>query len=248
MTQTPKRSRGQPAVVFMYAGQGAQYFHMGAELFRSEPRFRESMLRCDATAAPFLHQSIVGELYREERTKREEFTSLALSNACLVSVEYSMAQLLIDSGLRPDLHLGYSLGAFAAGVMAGVVSLEEAMWLVVEFGKLVTAVVPAGRMLAVLDSVLPLQRYPEAFLGCALSGTNCPRNFVVSAEQAVIERLRSFLESRAIRYFLLPVAYGFHSHLVAGPAWVPRVGSTGSFCAVEVDRFRGCSHRRHHER
>ncbi len=214
--QAPQPFHGdvRPKVVFMYPGQGAQYFHMGAELFRSNSCFRESMQRCDSIAAPYLHRSMLQHLYGARNAKHDGFASLALSNACLVSIEYSMAHLLIDSGLRPDLHLGYSLGEFTASVIADVVSLEEAIWFVIEFAKVVAGVVPAGRMLAIFDSPLLMKRYPAAFEGCVLSGANFSRNFVVSGRQEEIERLRAFLQLRGVGCYLLPVDYGFHSHLV----------------------------------
>src|SRR5690606_35715695 len=166
-------------VAFMYPGQGAQYFHMGIELFRAEPRFRKSMRQCDEMAAPFLHRSMLQNLHGNEYGKSDTFPSLELSNVALLSIEYSLARLLMDFGLHPDLHLGYSLGEFAAGVIANAISLEEAIWLVIEFAKVVAETVPPGKMLAVLDSVSVMERYAPEFVGCTLSGVNFHRNFVV---------------------------------------------------------------------
>lgn len=151
-------------VAFMYPGQGAQYFHMGIELFRAEPRFRKSMRQCDEMAAPFLHRSMLQNLHGNEYGKSDTFPSLELSNVALLSIEYSLARLLMDFGLHPDLHLGYSLGEFAAGVIANAISLEEAIWLVIEFAKVVAETVPPGKMLAVLDSVSVMERYAPEFV------------------------------------------------------------------------------------
>jgi acyl transferase domain-containing protein len=44
----------EPPVVFMFPGQGAQYVHMGAELYQAEAPFRESVDHCATLLMPHL--------------------------------------------------------------------------------------------------------------------------------------------------------------------------------------------------
>ena len=65
-----------------------------------------------------------------------------------VVIEYALAQLLMQWGIRPQAMLGYSLGEYVAACLAGVLSLEDTLLLVVRRAQLISEL-PAGTMIAV---------------------------------------------------------------------------------------------------
>lgn len=63
-------------LVFMFSGQGSQYYHMGKELFKENTVFRQSMLEMDAIAARRIGTSIVEEIYHPGKRVSDPFDSI----------------------------------------------------------------------------------------------------------------------------------------------------------------------------
>jgi len=83
----------KPRVVFMYSGQGAQYYGMGAELYRSNNAFRQSMDQCDALFREQTGNSLLAPLY-DDALRRQAFSDVILSHAALFSIGFSLTQVL----------------------------------------------------------------------------------------------------------------------------------------------------------
>src|SRR3569832_2070685 len=66
----------------------------------------------------------------------------------MFAVEYSLAQMWIAWGVRPEAMIGYSLGEYTAACLAGVFSLEDALRLIAQRAELIQQL-PRGAMLAV---------------------------------------------------------------------------------------------------
>ena len=202
--------RNRP-VDFLFPGQGAQYPGMGRELYETEPAFRDGVDRCCEILRPLLGLDLREVLYPadgalEEAARRLEQTALA--QPALFVVEHSLARLWMSWGVRPRAMLGHSLGEYVAACLAGVFSLEEALALVAERGRLMQAL-PAGAMLAV-----PL---PEAeiapLLGpeLSLAAVNGPARTVVSGPEAAIAALEAELAQRGTPGRRLHTSHAFHS-------------------------------------
>jgi acyl transferase domain-containing protein len=201
------------ATVFMFSGQGSQYYQMGRELYEKHPRFRLWMDHCDGIAGPLIHTSLVDVLYRQG-SKKDPFDRILYTNPALLCIEYSLTQLLLEMGLRPDYLLGYSLGEITASVVSGAVSLEEGIRLTVDFARLLECESPPAGMLAIIESADVMARHPELFRGCWLTGRNFKNNFVVSGLAEDVRRLQEAMQQRNIITQRLPVNYAFHTELM----------------------------------
>lgn len=168
---------------------------------------------CDEIASSHLDASLLEVLYRKDN-KNESFDDILYSNPALLAIEYSLCRILMEMKLKPDYLLGYSLGEITASIVSGAVSFEDGIRLVVEHAKILKSQAPTAGMLAVIESPDIVEKYPDIFEGCWITGNNFSNNFVVSGLEEHINRSFKALGEREIICQKLPVAYGFHTPLM----------------------------------
>jgi bacillaene synthase trans-acting acyltransferase len=196
--------------VFMFSGQGSQYYQMGKQLFEADQVFRARMIALDADVLSLTGMSVVEALYAPTSRPGVPFQRTVLSHPAIVMVELALAQTLIASGLVPDLVLGASLGAYAAAAVAGVMTARDAVALAVAHAQALEGHAPAGGMVAVLAA--------PALLGQAfahgrieLASVNFDSHFVVSAPEADCNAFELELRRRDLTFQRLAVSFAFHS-------------------------------------
>ena len=199
-------------IVFMYSGQGAQYYQMGKELYEQNVVFRDQMHRCDAVVKPLLGESLVEKLFSERKTI--PFARTLYTHPANVMVSYCLTQVLISEGVRPDLVLGYSLGEVCAALVAGAMDMERCLSQLVRQAQALEAKAPAGGMMAVLADPGLLQRRPELFHACWMAGHNFPDHFVLTAVPERLKQIEKQLFEQGTTTQILPISHGFHSPLI----------------------------------
>jgi bacillaene synthase trans-acting acyltransferase len=198
--------------VFMFSGQGSQYFQMGRELFRTNDTFHSWMVRLDAIAEELTGHSVIGTLYADTSRKSDSFDRTLLTHPAIFMVEYALAQTLIDAGVLPDVVLGASMGSFAAATVAGFIEVADALASVVH-QAIALEECERGGMLAVLaDPAL----FAEDFLShrSELAAVNFSSHFVISARWNDLEEIETALRKDNVGYQRLPVSSAFHSQWI----------------------------------
>jgi acyl transferase domain-containing protein len=206
--------RSERPVVWMFPGQGVQYFQMGRMLYDGNETFRFWMDRLDAVAADYVGQSIVGVLYDRERAKGEPFDQIVYTHPALFMVQYAMTRTLLAAGCAaPDYLLGASLGEFIAAAVAEVAPPEVMLFDLIKQARLFDAHCE-GAMLIVIDDVATFRTNPAFATDCELAGTNFDRCFVVSGPTGRIEQVAAQLKQQDVVHQRLPVSVAFHSSRV----------------------------------
>src|SRR4029077_1471246 len=134
-----------------------------------------------------------GQEASDEASRRLDRTLYA--HPAMFVVEHALARLLMDWGVKPKAMIGYSLGEYTAACIAGVLHLEEALWLVAERARLIEEL-PAGSMLAIpLPESEMLSR-----LGAELSlaAVNAPQMCVVAGSLAAVAALEGELAESGV--------------------------------------------------
>lgn len=201
--------RKKRRTVFLFSGQGSQYFQMGAPLFESGGKFAQSMKKMDVIVKDLTGLSVIDTLYKG-RSKSDIFNDILLTSPAIFMVEFALAHTLIDGGIEPDMTLGVSLGSVAASVIAGSICFEDALIFILRKASTIRRLCGEGGMISILAS-------PKIFESdvlrdhCVIAGYNFPNNFVVSAPKSQLKTIEEFLMAEGHAYQRLPLDYPFHS-------------------------------------
>src|SRR5690606_21008875 len=116
------------------------------------PLFREHLDRCFGIVARHLGRDLREILFAAAEEGKADgehgLSDTFLAQPALFSISYALARLLGEWGLRPAAMAGHSVGEFVCACLSGVLSLEDALRLVTERGRLMRAL-PSGAMLSV---------------------------------------------------------------------------------------------------
>ena len=201
-------------VVFMFPGQGSQYPGMAAELYATEAVVRDTIDDCCAILRPDLGFDLRDVLFPSDdrrETADAELRDTALAQPALFVVEYALSALWQSWGVRPTAMIGHSVGEFVAATLAGVMTLDDALRLLAERGRLISAL-PAGSMLSVMAPPEEVADLLDEQV--ALAAVNTPGFSVLSGPSPAIEDVERALESRSIPARRLHTSHAFHSSMM----------------------------------
>lgn len=202
-----------PRVGFLFTGQGAQYAGMSRQLYAVEPAFRRALDEADRALWPSLGESLIARLHD---AGWEGIHQTAWTQPALFAIGYALARLWQAYGVEPVAMAGHSIGEFAAMVIAGGWTLEEAARLIVTRARLMQALPAGGGMLAVRLDAAQCAHYLAAFPvdRLSLAALNGRDDTVIAGDQALLETLRQQLEQAGISARPLQVSHAFHSPLL----------------------------------
>ncbi len=195
---------------FVFPGQGAQVLGMGAQLYRTEPAFRDAFVACSKVLSPLLGLELEQLVFTQ--TEGVTLGDVASAQPAIFAVEYALAQWWISRGLAPAMMLGHSAGEYVAACLAGVFSLDDALKVVATRGRLMQSM-PRGGMLAMALSVDECSALAATY-GLSLAATNEAAQCVVSGPLEGIEPCRRHLAERGIAHSLLAISHASHSSMM----------------------------------
>jgi amino acid adenylation domain-containing protein len=205
---------GEPAICFMFPGQGAQYVDMARGLYEREPRFAETVRRCSELLAPQLGFDLRSLLFPADGktpANEERLTQTAHAQPALFVIEYALARLWMSLGIEPKALIGHSIGEYTAACLAEVMSLEDALALVAARGRLMQEC-PRGSMLAVS---LPATAVAPLLSGSmSIAADNAPAMCVVGGATDEIQTLQARLAAQGATFRSLHTSHAFHSVLM----------------------------------
>ena len=204
----------KPSVVFMFPGQGTQYVGMAQELYQREPVFRQHFDRCCDLLRTHLELDLRDVLYPPDgntSAAEEQLRRTSVTQPALFSIEYALAQMWMEWGIVPRAMIGHSIGEYVAACLAGVMSLEDALWLVARRGEMMQQL-PGGAMLAVpLSETDMVEMLGERL---SLAAVNSASLCVVSGDEEAVDEIAQRLSARGVNWRRLHTSHAFHSAMM----------------------------------
>jgi acyl transferase domain-containing protein len=195
--------------VFLFSGLGVEHPDMGRGLFRMSATFRAELERCDR-----LYRELTGSRLLVGRTPpfgdRVRNGRPSYVQPALFAFQYALATTWMAWGVRPAAVLGYSLGEDAAACVAGAVSLDDMMTMIVNRARHMDGL-PGGGMAVLFagpDQVRDLlARQPRV----EVAAINGPDHIVVSGPRSAIGTLLGAAARAHIRARRVRTGCAFHS-------------------------------------
>jgi len=216
MTSSESITPEQPKIVFVFSGQGPQWWAMGRELLSQEPVFRKAILQCHNILSKYAEWSLLDELSADEKTSRLHKTSIA--QPAIFALQFALLKLWASWGIYPDTAVGHSVGEVAAAYVSGILTLEDALLVIYHRGKCMEhASSSSGRMLAVglseKEGKLLLKGYEGRI---HIGSVNSPESITLSGDAEPLQEIEKELQQKNIFCRFVKTRYAFHSHHMDG--------------------------------
>ncbi|KAI9374460.1 Choline/Carnitine o-acyltransferase-domain-containing protein [Aspergillus egyptiacus] len=218
---TGTRAEGNPAMVFIFSGQGAQWAGMGRELL-GQPIFEKSIARSEDILRDLgAKWSLKDELLLEDGTSR--INNSEIGQPASTALQIALVDMLSHWDLMPEAVVGHSSGEIAAAYAAGFLTHRDALTVSYYRGFLSSISRQLsgvqGGMLAVglgQTEVTPYLNNLSLDNGrVCVACVNSPTSTTISGDACAIGELHRILDGRGIFNRVLHVDTAYHSHHMA---------------------------------
>lgn len=201
-------------IVFLMPGQGSHYVKMGQTLATNNPLFSAQLDNV------FLELKKINKIdYKEilysakSKDELEDFLKNTFySQPIIFAIELALANYLKEMGVVPHKVIGHSIGEYATAVVAGILDVTDACFLITERARLM-ANIRSGKMLSVACSDDEAKAWTKEF-SISIAALNSSDGKVFSGESKAIDKLKIFLEANQRAAIELKTSHAFHSHMM----------------------------------
>ena len=211
MTTAPAASK---STAFVFPGQGSQAVGMGKDLYLHSASARDVFDEVDDVLGRSLSDTMFnGPSDELTRTENAQPAILTASIAAWRTLEEATESVAV-----PDMTAGHSLGEYSALVVAGVLSVSDAVKLVCERGRLMQLACderPGGMAALIgIDEVTVAEICREA--GVDMSTVNTPEQIIIAGEHHALAVALDMASARGAKKAIpLSVGGAFHSGLMS---------------------------------
>ena len=203
-----------PKPVFVFSGQGPQWWRMGRELFAQEPVFRAVIEECNQLLKPYADWSLITELMAAESASR--LSQTAVAQPAIYALQVALAALWQSWGIEPGAVVGHSLGEVAAATACGSLTLAQGIQIIFHRGRLMQAATGQGKMAAIDLSAEQAHKLINSDVEqISVAAVNGPDAVTLSGEITALDSVLAHCEEAGIFYRRLEVDYAFHSPQMA---------------------------------
>ncbi|TGO91272.1 hypothetical protein BPOR_0033g00120 [Botrytis porri] len=208
-------------VILCFGGQTSATASVDRNLYIQSTLFRRHVDQCDEVLRSLGKKSIFPSIF----DSIPDPSTVNLHSKLFV-LQYSAAKTWLDSGIQVSSLIGHSFGQLTALMVAGSLSLEDGLKLVVGRAELVEKLWghDNGSMLAVethqdtLDKLIDLTRKEGPAFEVEVACYNGPTSFVLVGTHLAIAKVEEILKNNAVEFLSLKarkldVTHGYHSSM-----------------------------------
>lgn len=203
-----------PEVVFMFPGGGAQFAGMARDLYETEPVFADWMDKGLSVLQPRLDYDIRALWLPEpggEAAANAALKRPSVQLPLIMITEFALAKLYESWGVVPAALIGHSMGENTAAALAGVMSFEDCIGLVLLRGQLFDTIAPGG-MLSVPMAEADLR--PRLTGDLDMASVNAPGLCVVSGPDTALKELAETLLAEGVETQRIAIDIAAHSRML----------------------------------
>ncbi|KAH7091717.1 hypothetical protein BKA62DRAFT_626249 [Auriculariales sp. MPI-PUGE-AT-0066] len=199
-------------MTFVFPGQGLHFHGMARDLAKFsgfDAILRETAKKAQlASDCPHILDYLLGKDH-EQDDAISQHTQLAV-----FIYQYAVASWLSSLGLSPSAVIGHSLGELAAAVVAGILSFEIAVDLVVQRERLLRHDNGAMAVVALSSSAVNALAVELELSDLTIAVYNSPSSHVISGLKSDVECFVTEAKLRGVRATTLPLQAAFHSQYI----------------------------------
>ncbi len=197
--------------VFVFSGQGAQWFGMARRLLQDEAVFRAAIERCERALRRYCEWSLIGELTATDAAA-SRLQEIGVIQPTLFAIQIGLTALWRSWGIEPDAVVGHSMGEVAAACAAGALTLEDAGKIICERSRSIEPTIGRGAMAAVdlslSDAQIAIEGYADRI---SIGVSNSPSSTVLSGDPEALAEVVRRLEERSVFCRTVKVDFAAHS-------------------------------------
>lgn len=204
--------------VFVFGGQGANWYGMGRQLMKFEHLFRQIISKISRVIQDLGETwSLENELLCQEHTSK--LTGNIIGQPAIFAIQYATAKLLESWGITPAAVVGHSLGELAASCVAGVLTLDEALKIILVRSRCHELCSSDGCMAALgmsEEDASQLIMQLKLEHGVSIAAINDGNSVTISGDRQSMECLKTHLSLNNMQVFWkdLLTTRAFHSFQV----------------------------------
>lgn len=134
---TAESKTGTPLIAFILAGQSIRNLDMSFGLYMMQPVYRQNIDRCSKYLKDSRGFDLQRILYHQGKgsvSDRRDFQDESINKAAAFTLQFAMALLWVECGAKPQFISGKGVGKYAALCIAGILTPEDALEILLDSG------------------------------------------------------------------------------------------------------------------
>ncbi|PJI09448.1 MULTISPECIES: hybrid non-ribosomal peptide synthetase/type I polyketide synthase [Clostridium] len=201
-------------IAFLFTGQGSIYKDIAKNFYRTSKPFREILDLCNKKFKDILNISVIDAIYGDDD---KLINSPIYSQPIIFSIEYALTRLWNVIGIKPKVVIGHSIGEYAAACYAGLISLDDAVAMIAQRGRMMDSINIDGKMVGVLTNIDKVKAAIEesGVKNVSIAAINAPENVTISGLSNEVDKVVANLQQKE-RVFInkLNISHPYHSSMM----------------------------------